>query len=345
MMIDAVLLNSGAPSVPLDDVALNETKQELLTCDQVVERLGFGKFQLKLLVVCGFCWVCDAMELMVVSFLPLPLSCEFGLTPFEQSLIVMCVFIGMFFGSLFFGWLADRVGRRKVYVVGTLIMLLFGGLSAASPNIASLYVFRGLCGFGIGSSHVAITLFTEYLPSSTRARILIISEVFWAAATIFEALLAMLILPLANGWRWLLLVTCAPVVISLVCVAWMPESARWLVTQGRFDAASVILQQAAEQNKRRLPPFELILSHTDTGDHAHKSVLESLRSLLAPGLRRGTLLLWCLWICATFLYYGIVLVSSILFSQLSSGEHCGTASVDMASSMRECRRHHLCVCV
>lgn len=131
---------------------------------------------LRIVVGCVLCRICDAMELMVVSFLPASIGCEFRLSAFEQSMVVVFVFIGMFCGALFFGWLADLIGRRKVYIVGTLVMLLFGALSAFSPNIGAMYAFRGLCGFGIGSSHVAITLFAEYLPSKPRARILVLSE-------------------------------------------------------------------------------------------------------------------------------------------------------------------------
>ena len=154
----------------------------------------------------------------------------------------------MFVGASAFGVVADRFGRRVAYIGAMSLTFGFGVLSAFSTSMAMLYATRGLCGFGIGGVHVAITLFSEFLPAAHRARGILLIELFWAAGTVFASLMALWLIP-AYGWRALLGAAAAPILASFALLPWLPESPRWLVRAGqraRGNAAANGRREAGE---------------------------------------------------------------------------------------------------
>jgi MFS family permease len=114
------------------------------------------------------------------------------------------------------------------------------------PNIWLLLLVRGLVGFGIGGSHVAFSLFAEFLPLKNRGVSLIMIELFWTGGTVIEAGLAWLILP-TLGWRWLLGLSTIPMFILLFFSPILPESPRFLLQKGKQKQAIIVLQNVAKK--------------------------------------------------------------------------------------------------
>jgi MFS family permease len=196
-----------------------------------------------------------------------------------------------------------------------------GALSAFAPSYEYLLVFRGLVGVGVGGLHVAYTLFSEFLPGSTRSWTLLLLVIFWSVGSMFEAVLAWLTLPTdpfgAPGWHALLLFSALPMLGVLLLTPLVPESPRYLIVTGQEDRALAVLADVARANGRA--PFAGKLLRPRAAEPGRVKDLLSGES----HLRRTTLLLWALWFAVSFCYYGVVLLVTELFASNLLDKRCG----------------------
>ena len=113
-----------------------------LDVQEAIDRIGFGRFQLRLLLVCGVTWAADAAELLAIGFALPGIREEFGLSAGQAGLVASATFFGMLVGATFWGTLADRIGRRLGFQLTVLIFAVFGMASAAAPTAEALIVLR-----------------------------------------------------------------------------------------------------------------------------------------------------------------------------------------------------------
>lgn len=139
------------PYVLQEDVARDECEDEF-TVEQAVEAIGFGQFQITLSLLTGFCWMADAMEMMILSIIGPELKCAWQLSLIQEASITTVVFLGMFASSTFWGKICDKFGRRTGLILTSLVVFYFGVLSGFAPNYAWLLIIRFLVGFGIGGA-------------------------------------------------------------------------------------------------------------------------------------------------------------------------------------------------
>jgi MFS transporter, putative metabolite:H+ symporter len=268
-----------------------------LTVQEAVDRLGFGRFQKRLLAVCGVTWAADGAEVLLLGFaLPAVIE-DFGISTTQAGLIASATFAGMLVGAWFWGTISDYIGRRTGFQLTVLIFALFGLLSAFAPGWEWLAILRFLTGFGLGGAlPLDFSLYAEYLPRENRGRNLVLLESFWAVGTITAAGLAWLLVP-NFGWRPLL----ASSALAAVLVLWIrrsvPESPRYLAISGRVDEAKEILARIATVNGRPVPEGDLIVGE--------RQAASPVASLWASRLRRVTVMLWITWFCISLAYYGI----------------------------------------
>jgi len=131
---------------------------------------GFGRAQFKLIAITGFFQAADAMEMMMLSFLGPAVQCEWDLTSTQVSALTTVVFVGMLFGTYFWGILADRYGRWNILFIDCIFVCVFAIVSALSQSYGMLVACRGLVGFGLGGFGVTWTYFFEFIPTSHRGR-------------------------------------------------------------------------------------------------------------------------------------------------------------------------------
>jgi MFS transporter, putative metabolite:H+ symporter len=269
-----------------------------LDYNEALEKVGYGPFQRKLLVICGIGWAADAMEVLLVSFAMPAMSAEWHLAKSQSAFLQTAIFLGMILGALVWGRLADKIGRKIGFMATIAVYSVFGALSALSPSFEWFLVLRFLTGFGVGGAlPVDYGMFSEYLPNENRGRRLVYLEAFWALGTLIAAGLAWLIVPNpALGWRWLFACSAVPAFILLWARRGVPESPRYLFVRGKSVEARAILERVAAANGTTLPEGELALASGPARSRA--------RDLLAPGLRRTTLLLWLVWFLISIGYYG-----------------------------------------
>jgi len=268
-----------------------------LAIDDAIDRIGFGRFQKRLLAVCGVTWAADAAEVFLIAFALPGFKEEFGLSAGEAGLVVSSTFLGMFVGAWFWGTVSDRIGRRTGFQITIAIFAIFGLASAFAPSVLWLVVFRTLTGFGLGGAlPLDFSLFAEYLPRKNRGRWLVLLESFWGVGTLIAAGLAWILVPTV-GWRYLLATSAVAALFVLWVRMRVPESPRWLMTKGREPEARAVLNQVARDNGAAPIHAPLVppppAPDVGPGD------------LLRPRLRRITLTNWTAWFLISFSYYGI----------------------------------------
>jgi MFS transporter, putative metabolite:H+ symporter len=268
-----------------------------LAIDDAIDRIGFGKFQKRLLAVCGVTWAADAAEVFLIAFALPGFMEEFQLSTAQAGLVVSSTFLGMLLGAWFWGALSDRIGRRTGFQITIAIFAVAGLASAFAPSALWLAALRALTGFGLGGAlPLDFSLFAEYLPRRNRGRWLVLLESFWGVGTLAAAGLAWLLVP-TLGWRYLL----ATSAIAGLFVLWVrlrvPESPRWLMTQGREREAREVLNTVAEANgsARIEEPLAPPPPAPEVGPG----------DLLRERLRRITVVNWTAWFLIAFSYYGI----------------------------------------
>ncbi|CAL1616032.1 unnamed protein product [Knipowitschia caucasica] len=305
-------LVARADGPPVPQEFANPTDDTFMVED-AVEAIGFGTFQWKLSILTGLSWMADAMEMMILSILAPQLHCEWRLPSLEVALLTSAVFIGMMLSSSLWGNISDKYGRKTGLTMSVLWTLFFGLMSAFAPVYAWILFLRALVGFGIGGAPQSVTLYSEFLPMKSRATCILLIEIFWALGTVFEVLLAILVMP-SLGWRWLLGFSTIPLFIFTFLCFWLPESARYDVLTGNQEKALATLKRIATENGVPMPLGKLIAARQE---HRGKFI-----DLFSTHFRWTTILLWFIWFANAFSYYGLVLLTTELFQE---GGVCGVS--------------------
>ncbi len=313
----------------------DEGGHAIYTVEEGVEALGMGRFQYLVLAMAGLCWTADAMEMLLISFIKAPVQCAFNLTDFEAALVTTSVGVGMLIGCLVWGMIADARGRRFAFILASAMTLLFGVLSAVAPSYWSLMLARGLVGFGIGGVPIAFSLIMEFLPAKSRGIWGMGLAAFWSMGAIFEACVAMLVMP-TLGWRYLIAISSLPLFVLLILSPILvPESPRWLASRGRLDEATTILHRAARINGSQLPPGRLVNEELTPNEEepeplpnaapSSRKRFPHLRALVKPGVRKISAQLWLMWFVSAFVYYGAVFLQPDMLAAENLGKHCSYA--------------------
>ena len=190
-------------------------------------------------------------------------------------------------------------------------------LSQVSNNIInpSIPFSRFMVGFNIGCVPQSVTLYAEFLPTKQRGKCVVLLDCFWALGACLEVILAMLVMP-TLGWRWLLALSALPSLAFVLSCSWLPESPRFMAASGNSEQALSTLTRVAKENGKSMLLGRLTVDDMQGAGGSRGR----LADLLSKDLRRTTIMLWIIWLAASFSYYGVVLMSTELFE--SSGQLC-----------------------
>lgn len=308
-----------ADKPPSYDGDPDTSTETTIKVDDAIEKIGFGKFQRRVLLAAGLCFTADATEIMLLSFLSLTLQSEWDLTANQTANVTACVFAGSLFGTLTLGYLGDHVGRRPTFLLSTAIISLFGVFTAFAQGYSSLLAIRFMVGFGVGGLTVPFDIFAEFLPTSHRGRHLLIIEYFWTAGSLMTPLFAYL--ALESSWRLFVIMCSVPCIISgFLGLCLVPESPRWLISVGKNEEALEVIRNAARVNG--IDPDITFHRNVKLKDEEVKE--SGFRDLLNRKWRKITLLLWFTWFGYSIGYYGTILsVTRIFDSDLEEGAEAG----------------------
>ncbi|XP_045397968.1 solute carrier family 22 member 7 [Lemur catta] len=215
-------------------------------------------------------------------------------------------FAGVLVGAVAFGYLSDRFGRRRLLLVAYVSALVLGLVSAASVSYVMFAITRTLTGSALaGFTIIVMPLELEWLDVEHRTVAGVLSSTFWTGGVMLLALVGYLI----RDWRWLLLAVTLPCAPGILSLWWVPESARWLLTQGRVEEAQKHLLRCARLNGRPVGEDGLsreALSKVAAGERVVRrpSYLDLFRT---PRLRHISLCCMVVWFGVNFSYYGLSL--------------------------------------
>jgi MFS transporter, putative metabolite:H+ symporter len=183
---------------------------------------------------------------------------KWKLTYGQSAMILLAAGIGAVPGALIWGWLADRIGRRTVFIVTALNFSIFTGLMALTPDTGGwifLPVIRLFVGAGVsGLFAVDLPLVQEFVPSSKRGWVGGMVTCCLPLGSVLAAVLGAYLEPYV-GWRGLFAIGLLPASLTLLIRAWVPESPRWLMRMGRPEEARNSLAWALQvhPNEIELP--------------------------------------------------------------------------------------------
>ena len=302
--------SSTTPSSP---PSLPNSSTTTITVDEAIERLGTGWFQFVVLTAAGLCFAADAMQVLLLSFLSEVLRLEWQLNDEETAMITSILFIGAIFGTLILGPLADKKGRKPIFLLAASIISCFGVTVAMVTNYMSLLACLFMVGVGVGGLTVPFDILAEFLPADSRGKNLLVIEYFWTVGVLFVVAMAYLTLgdgQNAGSWRPFVVICTIPCWVSvLIGYCYVPESPRWLCTQGRTEEALVIIRKAARTNK--LDVDVLFPPETQLEDEEEEEA--NFCELFSPRWRWTTLKLWGAWGFFAFGYYGTIMVITEIF--------------------------------
>jgi len=229
--------------------------------------------QKKLLLISGTGWMFDALDVGILSFVIAALAKDWNLNPAQMGWIGSINSIGMAVGALLFGILADKFGRKAIFMITLLFFSIGSGLSALAPTLAIFLILRFLIGMGLGGElPVASTLVSESVPSKDRGRVVVLLESFWAGGWLVAALISYFIIP-DFGWRIAMLICTIPAFYAIYLRLSLPDSPRF---------------QMVNKEKRL-------------------SVVEKMEQVWSKKYAKRTLMLWVVWFTVVFSYYGMFL--------------------------------------
>src|SRR5579863_2341938 len=270
-----------------------------------IERTQVSPWHIRALLVMGSATFFDAFDVLAIAYVLPSLIGIWKLAPRTIGVLISSSFIGQILGALFFGWLAERIGRLRCAKITIALYSLMSILCAMAWNTPSLLAFRTIQGIGLGGEvPVAAAYINEISHAKGRGRFFLLYQLIFPIGLVGASLLGFWLVP-RFGWRTMFLIGGLPAILVLLLFAGniLPESPRWLISKGRFEDAERIVGQmenaggsgGAEifSTQKPLPIAPATLRET--------SWLELFRGIYRP----RTIVVWCIWITTYFVSYGV----------------------------------------
>lgn len=284
-----------------------------------LDRLPWSRFHTLVVVALGITWILDGIEVTLAGAVAgaLKASPVLRLSNADVGFAASAYLVGAVVGALGFGWLTDRIGRRKLFFVTLLLYVAATAASALSWDLASFAFFRFLTGAGIGGEYTAInSTIQELTPARVRGRTdLAINGSFWIGAALGAAgsivLLDPHVLPIDLGWR-----VCFGIgaVLGLGIVwmrVWIPESPRWLMLRGRLDEAEAIV--ADIERRAGAAPSREPLKTLKLTPHDH-TPWSAISTALLHTFRRRSLVGLTLMVAQAFFFNAIFFTYALVLT-------------------------------
>ncbi len=240
-----------------------------------LDRLQWGRFHTLVIAALGITWILDGLEVTLAGSVSgaLKASPALHLDDAEIGLSASLYVAGAVTGAVFFGWLADRYGRRRLFNVTLGFYLLATAATAFSTNFWTFALFRMLTGAGIGGEYAAInSAIQELIPARYRGRTdLIVNGSFWIGAALGAGGAVVLLQPGRFapdlGWRLAFGIGASLGVVILYLRRFIPESPRWLMTHGQLAEAERVMAGIEQRCGTTRPPdaARIALAHRRIG--------------------------------------------------------------------------------
>ena len=220
-----------------------------------LDRLPWSAWHWRVVIALGVSWLLDGLEVTVVGSLGPALQRPetLGLTASQIGWAASAYIGGAVLGALYFGRLADKLGRKRMFLVTLVVYLVATVLTAFSFDIFSFAFCRFLTGFGIGGEYAAInSAIDELIPARLRGRVdLAINGTFWIGAAMGAGLSIVLLDPdfVGAAWGWRIAFGLGGILAFAILLVrrHVPESPRWLLMHGRAEEAEAVVRRIEDE--------------------------------------------------------------------------------------------------
>jgi MFS family permease len=281
-----------------------------------LDRLPWTRFHTLIAVALGVTWILDGLEVTLAGSIAgaLQESPVLRFSEVQVGLVGSAYLAGAVTGALFFGYLTDRLGRKRLFMVTLGLYLAATAATAFAWDFASFALFRFLTGAGIGGEYTAInSAIQEFTPARFRGRLdLAINGSFWIGAAMGAAgavlFLQPRLLPADWGWRAAFGIGSALGLLILLLRRFIPESPRWLLLHNRLGEAEAVMAEIERHAGGRAKPDGLAPIRLFAASRT--SVLRMVRAILHDHRRRA--LLGLVLMAAQAFFYNAIFFSYAL---------------------------------
>ncbi|MBL1094829.1 MULTISPECIES: MFS transporter [Streptomyces] len=271
-----------------------------------LDRLPASRWHRRITLVVGIGAFFDLYEIFLGGVLAAVLAEQWHLGHTAKSWVIAAGFLGMFVGANLLSVLADRLGRRRMFLVNLGAYSVFSLAAAFAPDLPWLVALRFLAGLGLGAELVLVdTYLAEFLPRAVRGRYIAYAYTLGFVGVPVAALLGARLVAAhrilgIDGWRWLLVAGALGAAFIQLMRRQLPESPRWLTVHGRHEEAERIVagleERVARETGGSLP------SVPETEPVPERRV--PLGAMFRGDHRRRTVMWWIFQVLQTVGYYG-----------------------------------------
>lgn len=257
----------------------------------------FNRFHLGLLLSCIFIIVVDGYDMFMLGAIMPSLMEDWGMDPVTGGKLGSYALFGMMIGALVFGPLADRIGRKKVIIICTVMFSVFTFTSGFSNGPDSFGIQRFIAGIGLGGVMPnLIALVTEYAPKKLKSTLVAVMFSGHAFGGIVAALGALALLP-NFGWKAVVFLAAFPLLILPILIRAMPESYSYLIKVNKKEELVKTLNKVKNDGKFTTND-EYVIHVADDND-------TSLRKLFTDNRGRSTIMFWLAAFMSLIVMYGL----------------------------------------
>jgi putative MFS transporter len=266
-----------------------------------LERLPYCSWHTKMRLIICTAWFFDAFDSAAIAYVLPPLIGLWHLSPQQTGTMIGIGFGGQLIGALAFGMSGERWGRRNSMLFTLLLFALASLACAFATNFATLLSLRFIQGIGLGGEVPLMAAYVnEFAKASNRGRFSVSIQVLFSIALFFVALTGVWVVP-HWGWQWMFVIGAVPALLALPLRIILPESPRWLASQGRYaeaDKALAGIEAIAAREGKQSAPLPANLP-------AVAEVKPRIGDLFKGIYLRRTISVWFIWIGAYFVSYGL----------------------------------------
>ncbi len=235
----------------------------------------------------------DGYILSIIGIAMVQIQAQWDMSALWAGLIGASALIGVFIGGAVFGAVTDRIGRKLMYTIDLVAIIVCSVLQFFVENAWQLFVLRLVIGIAVGADYpIATALVTEFAPKAWRAKLVGGLNAMWFVGATVAAFVGYFLLSQPDGWRWMLLSSAIPAAVIVIARASIPESPRWLLGKGRTEEALAVLQQT-------------IGSDATLDDLPEDEGTTSIRALLRGGYLRRIVFVSIFWTCTVVTLFAI----------------------------------------
>jgi putative MFS transporter len=295
-----------------------------------LDRLPVSRWLIKVMAILFLGWLVESYDIGLTGSVLPSLTHQYHLSTGLESVVSISSSAGVVLGIVPAGWLADRYGRKRIMVWGTVAYAVLSFLTGLAPGVAVIIALRVLSGIAMGAVFpLPYAYGAELCPPGVRGRFTGIADSFLSIGYFLSPLLALLLIPSVSdttGWRVMFLIGALPIVFAVLAWRFVPESPRWYEARGRWPEAEEVLtgietRVRAELGRPLPPPPAETPAEPRTGPGP--GTAHPARALVGRAGLRRSLVLWTTFGGIFFVFYSIqtfmpTVVSSMGFTLTSA---------------------------